>query len=53
MKSLSFVDKSFLIDNIALRFPLPNNNLAKLLEPKADPCAGRINSERTYFTLTH
>jgi hypothetical protein len=39
VNSLSFMDESLLVNDVALRFPLPDNDLAEGFESETDPCA--------------
>lgn len=37
--SLCLVNEALLIDDVTLRFPFPDDNLAKGLESETDPCS--------------
>ena len=49
--SLCFMYESFLVDDITLRFPLPDNNLPERLQSQTDPCTWGVDSKSADFVL--
>jgi hypothetical protein len=47
------MDESSLVDDIALRFPLPDNHLTQRFDTQSQPCAGVIHCEATYLMLSN
>lgn len=53
VNGLSLMDKPLLVKNVALRLPLPDNNLAILLKAETYPGAGRIDGKCADFILAY
>ena len=47
------MDKSFLVEDVTLRFPFPNNQLSQGLDAQGQPGAGLVDRQRADLVVSH
>jgi hypothetical protein len=49
--SLRLMNKTLLVDNVALRLPFPNDDLPESLQAESDPSAGTVDVQGVDLVL--